>query len=137
MFPDVDPMLGAVGDFFETDLTKFSKRWTINPPYVEHVLERVPPYLTKYLKKEKVFFFVMSPQWPDSASYIALMESPYLLAKIVLESNNHQMESVDGQLFIPYFPTVLFLLSSDPADKSIDIEALKKVLARVDGKGLM
>lgn len=120
LFPDTDAAFGAAGNFFETSL---DGNWTVNPPFVETLMERMAEKLVDTLRTGPHLFFVTLPAWPDCRAHVLLSGYARLhagsSAVLELSPGDYYYEDARGRRVDTRAKTTYFALgSSGPATDS-------------------
>ena len=79
LFYDIDVLYGSIGSFFDTDLCQYEGNWSINPPMIESIINKMADkILTTLNQNKKISIFVSLANWRDSEGYQKLLSSQYL-----------------------------------------------------------
>jgi len=116
LFPDTDAPFGGVGSFFQSGAPRLcSGTWMVNPPYTEELLDRAAETVLLRAQSSPTYSaFCMFPRWVDSAAYVRLKDSPYLVAihEIAAKGAFRYEDSLGQQM--SGAPTVFFAVSGAP-----------------------
>jgi hypothetical protein len=118
-FPDVDAPFGCVGNFFQVDLGKHEGGWTVNPPFIESVLERAAEKVLQCFQNgHKCYFFMNFPYWTDSRGWQLLDQSPHKTARFDFEAGEFLIQDSYGGSIRPRMKLSIFVMGTLPADSS-------------------
>lgn len=126
LFHDTDKIFGSIGSFFDQKLYDEKKilHWTINPPFVESIINKTSDKIIRELEKAsklkcKVMIFYVLPTWDDMKGYINVASSKYKKFIKILGKKKHFYEHLGKCININIKSTVFVLDTySDEIDYS-------------------
>ena len=116
LFLDTDAPFGSLGPFQLVDMAAHPGGWTINPPYVEALMDAAVAKLLDALGRSKVSIFLLLPAWDDAAAIKTVTSSPHVVITKRLRPGAYALEDPGGRQFVAPFGTYYIALSSKPAD---------------------
>jgi hypothetical protein len=117
LFRDTDKYVGSQGPFSYKTLVKNSNHnWTVNPPYMENLMEYASKQMIKAIKKieRKDFLAIwLMPKWEDNKTYQYLKNSKYLVKLIEPPEGKHYMNCNGDTIYMNGLINSMFFLSKD------------------------
>lgn len=130
LFKDTDKYVGSQGPFSAKTLIKNSeKNWTVNPPYMENLMEYASKELLKAIEKiERQNFLAiwLMPKWTDNKTYKYLKNSEYLIKLIEPPEGQHYMNCNGDTVYMNGLVNSMFFLSKDK--NAVTDDQIKKLL---------
>ncbi|PAA67873.1 hypothetical protein BOX15_Mlig008908g1 [Macrostomum lignano] len=115
LFPDTDSVFGSLGNFFNIDLTRHTGGWSVNPPFIESVLEEAARRVTDCLDRgTPSWFFMNFPDWRDSPGWSMLDSSPHKLARFDFSPGEFLIQDAYGRASRPKMKLSIFALGRLP-----------------------
>lgn len=114
LFPDTDAPFGSLGPFQRVDLAAHPGWWTVNPPYIETLMDAAVAHLMAALDGGGFTAFCLLPAWDDSPAVRRVVDSPHVVAVEKLRAGAHVLEEPGGRKFVPPFGNYYVALSSAP-----------------------
>ncbi len=126
-------MFGSVGDFFDVDFDKLPGGWSINPPFIERLMNATVDKILKALDKKPqndtpLYFMVCFPHWPDNEGWIKLNESKHTLDRRHYKKRSYVLEKAYGNKILPYCPLSHFVLGQLPKNLKKPVSHLHEVM---------
>ena len=124
LFPDTDRLFGSMGRFFDLEVENmvgFPGGWTINPPYIEKIMEATSDKVQKLLaladttKGDPLQIFYLLPAWDDSKAVRGAVDGPYAAHAELLTKNSYKLEEPGGRIFTAPFACYYIALQSPTA----------------------
>lgn len=137
LFADTDFPFGSIGTFFGAPLAELGGKWTVNPPYVESVMERMAAKSEMEAARAAsagaplVIHFLL-PHWEDSAAIQAVTASEHAVLSETLPPSEHCLESPEGKEFDPNFGN-LFVVWEVPLPDAAGRRAAARLAAGARG----
>lgn len=115
LFRDTDKYIGSEGPFTAKNIIKNSdKNWTVNPPYMENLMEYASKQLIKaieHIDREDFLAIWLMPKWKDSKTYQYLKTSKYLVKYIEPFEGKHYMNCNGKIVYMDKVVNCMFFLS--------------------------
>ena len=98
MYPDTDKPYGSLGSIFDIDITSYPEGWTLNPPYIESIINNLIEIIIKAENDTngKLPIFMTLPYWDDLESVKKLMDSGFVRRRVIMEHNTYIYEDPVG-----------------------------------------
>ena len=90
-----DYIFGSIGNFFNLSIDNIkNKTISINPPFIESILNNISDIVLNWINKTKVRLLIIVPCWQDSYFYKSLIESKQLKIHKVYNKQTLPIEHV-------------------------------------------
>jgi hypothetical protein len=138
LFPDTDSIFGSIGPFQTTKLSDYTGGWTINPPFIEFVMEETVNHLAESLEKTPLIAFLLLPAWDDATSVQMSKNNKFVVNSEKLNKGKYTMEEPGGRIFISTFDTYYTVFNSalspniEMSSRLYDAIHLEVLISRVD-----
>lgn len=122
LFYDTDQYFGSTGNFL-TDKRQYSGTVTVNPPYMEDIMESAMKKINEQCKSAEengiaLRFVFCIPHWADSAAFINAKSSAYLRHYQRLEKNEHFVEMLGDKKIRAKFNSAIFVFDTGFPDSN-------------------
>jgi len=112
VFPDTDP--DSLGSFFDIDLTDYPGNWSINPPMIETIIDKmVNKVLTSLMLHSGKAYFISMSNWSDMKAYKSLQSSQHLKKMQMLYRGTYYYQDQNKDVIKANFNSVYFVLADD------------------------
>lgn len=93
-----DSIFGSIGNFFNLtlDMVK-NKTISINPPFIEYILNNVSDKVLLWLNETKIRLLIITPDWVDAYYYKNFIKSKYLKYHKIYDKKKLPVEHVKGK----------------------------------------
>lgn len=119
LFLDTDAPFGSLGPFQLIDMELHPGGWTINPPFIETIMDITVDKLIDTLDNNKIDILVLLPSWDSAESINIAINSSYVVANKRL--HNYILEEPGGRQFKAPFDLYHIALSSNTNTKLVEI----------------
>lgn len=112
LFEDTDACFGSIGPYWGAEILPGS-RWSVNPPFVESIMDRAWAKIAAALDTvPNVEFVLLMPAWEDAASVRGIRASRHCRGAAALNAD-HLMQTPAGGVFKAGFKSILFTLANN------------------------
>ncbi|PAA56815.1 hypothetical protein BOX15_Mlig000263g6 [Macrostomum lignano] len=133
LFIDTDEEFGSMGSFFKVDFSKCHGGWTVNPPFIEELMDRVATKVLNYLDTgdENCWFFVTFPRWDDTPGWVRLSDSKRRIDQIELDDGGFTVQDCYGRIFVPRNNLTIFVMGNRLPDDA-NLKEIRKMFRNLN-----
>jgi hypothetical protein len=119
LFLDTDAPFGSLGPFQLIDMESHPGGWTINPPFIETIIDITVDKIIDTLDNSKIDILLLLPSWDNSEIINIAINNSYVVANKRL--HNYTLEEPGGRQFKAPFDLYHIALSSITNTKIAEI----------------